>query len=305
MNYAVYKLEFTSGVHFGKGLLNDSDYVFRADALFSAMYIEALKYGNGTADQFYESTKSGSLRISDALPYVKDRYMIPKPMLHIESARRGDSGEKKRYKKLKYLPVNQLEEFLSGRMSLEQDPMKDFGIVQQRIMAAVRKEEDTQPFHVGIFYFNPGNGLYVIISYAEKEEKELAEQLLEAVSYSGIGGEKSRGLGKFELKKAGKNTEVLMKCLEKSSEGKLLLSTALPREEELESALEGAAYLLGKRSGFVSSEIYVDEQRKKKDLYVFMAGSYFVNCFEGDIYDVSEGGTHPVYRYAKPMFMGV
>lgn len=27
--------------------------------------------------------------------------------------------------------------------------------------------------------------------------------------------------------------------------------------------------------------------------------------FEGDIYDVTNGGSHPVYRYAKPLFMGV
>lgn len=25
----------------------------------------------------------------------------------------------------------------------------------------------------------------------------------------------------------------------------------------------------------------------------------------GDIYDVTNGGSHPVYRYAKPLFMGV
>ncbi len=303
MNYSIYKLEFTSGVHFGKGMLNDSDYVFRADALFSAMYIEALKYG--TAKRFYESVKTGGLRISDALPCVRDQYMIPKPMRYIESAKHGDSEEKKKYKKLKYLPVERLEEFLDGRMSLEQDPMKDLGIFQQRMMAAVRKVGDAQPFHVGIFHFNPGNGLYVIVSYAEEEEKRLAEELLEAVSYSGIGGEKSRGLGRFELRKAGKKTEVLLKYLEKSSDGKLLLSTALPRDEELEKSLEGATYLLEKRSGFVSSDKYADEQRKKKDMYVFMAGSYFVNCFDGDIYDVSEGGSHPVDRYAKPMVMEV
>ena len=56
---------------------------------------------------------------------------------------------------------------------------------------------------------------------------------------------------------------------------------------------------------FVASSDYAEEWRKKKDLYVFTAGSCFVNCFAGDIYDVSEGGKHPVYRYAKPIFMGV
>lgn len=85
----------------------------------------------------------------------------------------------------------------------------------------------------------------------------------------------------------------------------MLLSVALPADDELENALENASYLLEKRSGFVASSDYAEEWRKKRDLYVFTAGSCFVNCFAGDIYDVSEGGKHPVYRYAKPIFMGV
>ena len=76
-------------------------------------------------------------------------------------------------------------------------------------------------------------------------------------------------------------------------------------DDELEQALEDASYLMQKRSGFVASAIYADEWRKKRDLYVFSAGSCFKNCFQGDIFDVSDGGRHPVYRYAKPLFMGV
>ena len=49
----------------------------------------------------------------------------------------------------------------------------------------------------------------------------------------------------------------------------------------------------------------LEEQQKKKDLYVFRAGSCFVHPFAGDIYDVSDGGSHPVYRYARAMFLGV
>ena len=50
---------------------------------------------------------------------------------------------------------------------------------------------------------------------------------------------------------------------------------------------------------------YAEEQRKKKTLYVFDAGSCFENSFEGAVYDVSNGGNHPVYRYAIPMFAGL
>ena len=42
-------------------------------------------------------------------------------------------------------------------------------------------------------------------------------------------------------------------------------------------------------------------------LLMIEAGSVYKNAFEGDIYDVSDknNGTHPVYRYGKPFFMGV
>ena len=72
----------------------------------------------------------------------------------------------------------------------------------------------------------------------------------------------------------------------------------------LENVLKNADYLLKKRGGFVVSEDYASEYLKKKDFYVFQSGSCFQEKFEGDIFDVS-AGSHPVYRYAKPFFMGV
>lgn len=36
MEYSIYKLDFHTGVHLGNGMLNDSDYTFGADQLFSA-----------------------------------------------------------------------------------------------------------------------------------------------------------------------------------------------------------------------------------------------------------------------------
>ena len=43
MEYTIYQLEFKTGVHFGTGMLNESACTFKADQLFSALYIEALK----------------------------------------------------------------------------------------------------------------------------------------------------------------------------------------------------------------------------------------------------------------------
>ena len=43
MNYKIYKMIFTQGVHFGAHSLEKSEITFQADTLFSALCIEALK----------------------------------------------------------------------------------------------------------------------------------------------------------------------------------------------------------------------------------------------------------------------
>ena len=302
MEYSIYKLNFQSGVHFGTGTLNESTYTFQADQLFSALYIEALKLH--LEQEFYNMVKSGRLLFSDSFPYCGKQYMLPKPMLYVEPSDRGKSDQKKAYKKLKYLPMEQLSEFLSGTMDLKKNPAMEFGRCYQQTMASVRNEKETTPFRVGTFYFYEGNGLYVIIAHQGSEEAELMDELMDALSYTGIGGKKASGLGKFELLR-GKVPEKFVKQMEAQTGRYMLLSTALPMDLELEEALEGATYQLKKQSGFVASDSYADEWRRKKDLYVISAGACFKNRFQGDIYDVSNGGMHPVYRYAKPLFMGV
>lgn len=302
MEYAIYKLEFQTGVHFGTGMLNESAYTFQADQLFSALYIEALKLE--CADQFYEMVCDDRILFSDAFPYIKQKYMVPKPMIYVKPLEQGISEKKKLFKKIKYIPIELLDDFINGKLQIESDPMRGYGKSAQQTMANVRNDEDTLPYRVGTYYYNEGCGLYIIVAYEDEIAKYLMEDLLEALSYTGIGGKKSSGLGKFILK-TGKVPEILMFHLKNKTEKSMLLSTALPKEQELELIMENASYQLIRRSGYVASEKYADEWRKKKDLYVFSAGSCFEKRFIGDIYNVALQGTHPVYRYAKGLFMGV
>lgn len=303
MKYAIYKLEFTTGVHFGTGTLNESDIHFCADTLFSALYIEAMKLG--TAEEFYDKVKNGQLLFSDAFPYLGEHYFLPKPMLHVEPRDKGNSTDKKFYKKLKYLLPEQFAEFFAGNLQKENCSLQELGKEEAQIMAAVRTEgEDALPYHLGNYSFSKGNGLYVIAAYQEEACKLMLEELFESLSYSGIGGKRASGKGRFVFR-YGKHTDLLVKMMEKKTGTYMLLSSALPKSEELDQALDNANYLLQKRSGFVNSATYADEQRKKRDLYTMQAGSCFRHSFQGDIYDVSHGGTHPVYRYAKAMFLEV
>lgn len=305
MEYTIYKFSFRTGVHFGAGTLDDSEYTFPADQLFSALYIEAIKMG--VEQQLMQGVLSGKLLFSDLFPYVRGQYMIPKPMLYVEPKNRGISEQKKLFKKMKYIPINCLQDFLQGDMDLHDNPMDGIGDFQQQTMASVTGEKETVPFRVGTFYFGEDSGLYVLVAYDGIENQQLMQQLLQSLSYIGIGGKKRSGLGKYTLEVPEKIPEGFLRHLCQDSAGglKMALSVSLPRENELEQALEGASYQLVKRSGYVASETFADEWRRKKDIYALASGSCFVNTFEGDVYDVAIGGNHPVYRYAKPLMLSV
>ena len=144
----------------------------------------------------------------------------------------------------------------------------------------------------------------MIIGTDDREAELLADDLFLALSAAGIGGKRTEGLGRFDLENR-KPSAALLEGLNKTSGTKMLLSAALPREEEMEQVLDQASYRLIQRSGYVFSETYAPEQRRKKTLYMMEAGSCFRNGFRGDVYDVSRGGTHPVYRYGKPLFFAL
>ena len=303
MDYRLYKLSFTTPVHFGTGVLNESAIGFCGDTLFSALYIEALKLN--LADQLYRAVDMGKLRLSDAFPYIGRQYFLPKPMIYIEPKDQGNSVVKKQYKKLKYIPVTELQSFFAGDMEPESCSLQGLGREYSQVMTAVRREEeDALPYRVGNYLFNENSGLYVIASLEDSETKELLEELFDSLSYSGIGGKRGSGKGRFILKQ-GTVSESFQTMLDKKSDRYMMIASALPKEEEMEDALEGASYQVQKRSGFVYSASFAEEETKKRDLYTLQAGSCFTKTFDGDIYDVSEGGNHPVYRYAKGMFLGV
>lgn len=306
MEYTMYRLTFQTAVHFGRQNLDEGEYTCCADTLFSALCQEAFKLGEHVLQRLYHETKEGKLLFSDTFPYMKQTYFLPKPIKRIESDRReGDSTVKKAFKKLKYIPVDMLDTYLQGEFDIMNAPGFDsYGHFEMKTAVSIRGEVETMPYRIGTYYYNAGNGLYLIVGYQNKDGLALVEELLKMLSFSGLGGKRTAGFGRFNLIQDDIPME-LHKRLESQGTQYMSLSVALPTDQELESAMNDADYLLCRRSGFVASENYAKEQMRKKDLYVFKAGSCFGTRFCGDIYDVSDGGRHPVYRYAKPMFMEV
>ena len=324
MEYKIYKLRFKTGVHFGNGLLNDSFNTVKADTLFSALYLEALNIGKN--DELYEMVNYNRLYISDAMPYVnEDIFLVPKPIIQVKTENKqndidleNNSVIKKRVKNMKFLPITNLDDFLNGEIEKIDDTILKIGFFEGITKARVRNLDekgipvDTLPYHIGVYNFDENVGLYIIIAYENDEVQKLIEQLFANLSHTGIGGKRTSGLGKFDIEIKELTLEFKDKLYTKKHisdkifKKYMSLSTSLPKDDELEEALENSSYLMEKRSGFIYSTTYSDEFRRKKDMYVFSSGSCFENIFDGDVYDVSEGqGKHKVYRYAKPLFLGV
>lgn len=340
MNHSIIRFSFSTPVHFGKSKLEDGEMCFSADTLFSALFLEAMK--EGKEKFFLEYVQEEKLLFTDAFPFVVKQdgskgkkeycYFLPKPMCPVERGEEeGREKEhsilKKAYKKLKYLSMESLSDYLDGKLDpLEELEKQSFGSFFSQEMVRILEDEDNLPYRVEQFQFAEDAGLYCIFSTEDKDVEDFLIDLLESLSYVGIGGKRASGKGKFsitagilgeeiseKIKLAGKGEEdslasdsagSLVKKTKESSY--LLLSSAMAKaEEDLESILEDASYLLQKRSGFIYSESYAKEQRRKKDFFSFQAGSCFKKPFSGDIFDVSDGGNHPVYRYGKAVFMEI
>lgn len=305
MKYRLYKLEFSAPVHFGSRKLESANMSLPADSLFSALCIEAKSlYGVDGIKKLYAFSAEQGLIFSDLFPYCGDEYYLPKPMLKVESELSGSSVLKKKYKNTKYVSASLYSDYIRGTLEKEPDFAEEY--IYTKIERNRDLTENTVPYFVDSYSFNKNCGLYFIIGYSSEEQLDFVDGIMHALSYDGIGGRISSGFGKF-TSQAFALPDSIAALVEKaeSSEYLITVSTCLPKDDELEEAMRNARYTLQKRSGFIASGDYADENVKKRDLYTFAAGSVFKNAFSGDIYDVSCGGRHPVYRYAIPFFIGI
>lgn len=307
MEYSIFKLSFKTPVHFGNGRLSKSEAVFCADTFFSAVYKEAIRlYGEKEADRVRELALEGNLLISDAMPYHNDTLYLPKPIIHISGERESNSCVKKQFKKLSYIPVSDVDEYLSGNY----DPtealrdLSDMGIGSTSEKSAVFIDKDSVPYSVGTFTFREGYGLYIIFGGSD-EAYDIMYDVMDSLSYTGIGGKISAGYGAFDYNYFEADEKIKL-ALEGEHKRYMSLSVSMGADEaETEKAVSESYFALVKRSGFISSEKYADGYVKKRDFYSFKSGSCFSGKFRGSIFDVSRGGRHPVYRYGIPMFYGI
>ena len=213
MNHSIIRFNFSTPVHFGKSKLEDGEMCFSADTLFSALFLEAMK--EGKEKLLLEYVQEEKLLFTDAFPYsVKQDgskgkkeycYFLPKPMCPVERGEEeGREKEhsilKKAYKKLKYLSMDSLSDYLEGRLDpLEELKKQNFGSFFSQEMVRILEDEDNLPYRVEQFQFAEDAGLYCIFSTEDEEVEDFLIDLLESLSYVGIGGKRASGKGKFSI----------------------------------------------------------------------------------------------------------
>ena len=307
MRFKIYKLHFKGAVHFGEGGLITSADTLMADTLFGALCSEAAMQGDGILEKLVDHAKAGDLLISDGLPYIGQEFYVPKPVVEVQGREEGDSKIKKALKKLRYIPSDKMDSYLRGEMDIAAEASRfheGFSASDMIEKVTVPEDEVTRPYAVAVKRYKEGSGLYLCVGHNDEEVRELFEMLLEQLSYSGIGGERSSGYGRFEWT-AAEDEELSSRLIKTDAEKYMSLSVCLPNDSELDEVVEEASYMTVRRGGWVSSVTYADTLRKKKEIYMLAAGSVFDRKFDGDIYDVSDGGRHPVYRYGKPMLIAI
>lgn len=328
MSYFLIRLRFNTAVHFGASDSADSlslslDHIL-ADTLFSALCHTALQlYGESEVERLISMAKDGVFRLSDTMPWRvdengDDEWFLPKPMIHSNHKTEISHDEQKKLKKLKWISVNDFQSYIDSLNGGDKFDTKSkaaqFGHDEYMTRVAVTESSGNTPYRVGLYRFCEDCGLYAIAEIDDEYEERLAS-LMYTLGCNGLGGKVTSGLGKFDFDAADDMilldahyddaTEWLYRALTNSYNTSLLLTSSLPRDDELEKSLDGASYLLVRRGGFAMSENFSPTPTKKRTQYFFRAGSMFERRYDGDVYIVGKGAAHSVYRYSKPIFLGV
>lgn len=319
MEYKLYKLTFNTPVHFGSDIvgssLEESDFICHSDTFFSALCLEYVKLnGAETIEGFIDFFNNGKLLISSLLPYKNNDLYIPKPSIVIERSdtknenkEENSSSNRKKMKKLNYIKVSDIDIYLNyikgiGDFNFDYE-YNNFAKYSLNQKVGLRDEEN-RLYSLGTYSFYKNNGLYFALSFSNNETLKEFEKVLKSLSYSGIGGKRTHGLGNFEYNES--DFRAFENKLFKDSKYKMLLSLFSPTENEMESIdFNNSFYSLIKRNGFIYSNNYSGNLSKRKSLSMFKEGSCFTDNINGNIKDVSQNGNHKVYRYGKAFYIGI
>ena len=297
----IYKLSFLTPVRFGIMTNTASQSCIHADTLFSALFMALLESGKG--EDFLEAVRENRLLFSDGMPFRGEELYLPRPVgvypKTIEAE--TDPGTRKLLKKILWIPMSRFQDWLDGSVRPEELIVR-FGQTLERTRVNKRGEEP-MPYQVEGFRFDDDCGLYLIVHAASEEELNMMDEGMKLLTAAGIGALKSTGWGKFTVTSHAV-PDCLQSLLEDDQSGcQMLLSIAMPAENEGQDAVDGANFVLVQRGGYTAAS--GEPITLKQTVWLFAPGSTFKTRFAGDILDLSISSPHPIWRYGKALMMGV
>lgn len=333
MMYYIFTLKFLTPVHFGDtangGGLDKFSIQCSADTLFAALCNEAANKGSDAVEKLVKKTAEGKIVFSSLFPYWRtaddDLYFyLPKPLLKLEQEEQQSAksfeGIKllatklKKQKKSTYIRASQINSLLKYGGSNDQFAVPEFAapLVAGRV---VLREEKPLPYYVGSYVFSEYSGLYFILGVEHEEEFTLIKDLLLSLGYSGIGGKRSSGYGKFELADDelelfddggvyDDDTAIALMLYNEKSKYQMCLAPVCPLVDEIAVVKQGS-YKLIKRGGFIASSAAKDNI-KHNSIYMLQEGSCFPERLRGQMLQQTvDGLAHDVYRDGIGMFVGL
>ena len=318
MAYKIYKLTFEGPCHFGAiqgaaGLERSLTYCL-SDTFFGALANEAVNlYGQDGINRLIESVETNQLTFSDLFPY-RDRgdLYLPRPILPANYKDNTELGMEvmargKELKTIKFIPaylyVEYIESVRDSRLLEFFDDELTLSALTDVNTRVNLQGQDSLPYSVGKVVYPQDSGLYCLVKANDDFDFEWLTGLIESLGYSGIGGKRSSGYGRFRVD-VDDLDEDLSDLLNQEEGRAVSLSTVIPSPSELD-VFESGYYSLIARGGFVVSRNYSRNVKKRNRYFAVESGSTFAHPLQGDLIDVGDGSGHPVYRMGKGLFIKV
>lgn len=333
MEYKIYTLKFLTPVHFGEsGSLEKTSFICSADIYFSALCQEAALISNETVKKLIEKFSTGKLQLSSLFPYYMNdgdlELYLPKPLWQAElvkkdiqpfSVMKEQMTQLKKMKKSSFIRVSQLQELVTSLNKQEFYNVDEPIFAYKEINAKVNSRlEEPMPYFVNTYHFTKNAGLYFIVGFENENDLSELEELIKSLGYTGIGGKRSSGYGKYEIAEDAEpfildkdfplynDDDMILARMLDNKTGKIQLAVAplAPLAEDV-AIIKMGVYKLLKRSGFVYAA-EKDNFVKKNNIYMLAEGSCFGRRIQGKMIEEQiDGVSHKIYRNGMGMFVGL
>lgn len=336
MMYYIFTLKFLTPVHFGDtangGFLDKIAMSCGVDTLFAALCQEAALQGQEAVEKLIAKVEQREIVLSSLMPYFCDEqnnedmhFYLPKPMLISEaktqvpksfSEVKSLATQLKKQKQTGFVRASQIKKLVQCCKHGVTAELDCESFVAPYVSGRVALREDKpNPYYVGSYVFADNAGLYFVCGVQKDEDIDFVEDLLVNLGYSGIGGKRSSGYGKFELADdrlevneefySYDDDEALAKMLhDEDSALQMCIAPVCPVADDIAEVKKGT-YKLIKRGGFIASP-ELAENIKRDSVYLLAEGSCFAKRLHGQmLMQRLDGVDHGIYRNGLGLFVGL